>query len=85
MKHGILTKWNANSDSTSKVMLIKHGQLGHIALTKQMINNILKEKKKKRSLILYQTAQNFNGSAQVESSTSANELASQGFMQWLHN
>lgn len=47
MKHVILTKWNANSDSTKKVILIfkkktnKHGQLVHIALKrKQMINNI---------------------------------------------
>lgn len=59
IKHGILAKWNANSDSTAKVMLIKHGQLGLIAHKKQMVNH------KKPRLLAPDAAQNFNASAHV--------------------
>lgn len=64
------------------MILIKDGQLGHIALTMKMINNhlILKDT---QGLIRYHAAQKFQCKCSSESATSANELAFQVFVQWL--
>jgi len=76
MKHGILAKWNANSDSTAKVMLIKDGQLALIAHKKQMLNNNLILKATKP----FVTSSKFQCKCSNESPTSANEVALQVFV-----